>query len=82
MPIKGGTNGLGTIGRGWGLARLWLDQQRHEGDKQRATEEHGPVPDVKALGHHACELHERPPLRIASSLRTGSAGSALLLFPA
>jgi hypothetical protein len=43
---------------------LWLNQQGYEADKQRATEDHGPVPDIKteklAVGRHKLELHEPP----------------------
>jgi hypothetical protein len=72
---------------------LWLNQQGYEADKQRATEDHGPVPDIKteklAVGRHKFELHERPLLEICSqsslsgrSLRNGSAQGAVLLLPA
>jgi hypothetical protein len=72
---------------------LRLDQQSYEADKQRATEDHGPVPYIKtekpAIGRHKFELHERPLLGICSqsslggrSLRNGSAHSAVLLLPA
>jgi hypothetical protein len=73
--------------------RLRLDQQSSEADKQRATEDHGPVPDIEtekpAVSRHKFELHERPLLGICSqsslggrSLRNGSAQSAVLLLPA
>jgi hypothetical protein len=41
-----------------------LGQQGHETDEQRATEHHGPVPDVEiekpAVGRYKSELHARP----------------------
>ena len=59
-------------------ARLRLNQQAYEADKQGATEDHGPVPDIEtekpAVGRHKFELHERPLLGLCShSLRNGSA---------
>jgi hypothetical protein len=73
--------------------RLRLDQQIYEADKQRVTEDHGPIPDIKtekpAVGRHKFELHERPLLGICSqsslgerSLGNGSARGAVLLLPA
>jgi hypothetical protein len=67
----------------------WLDQQSYEADKQRATENHGPVPDIEtekpAVGRHKLEPHERPLLGICSQsslVRNGSAHGAVLLLPA
>ena len=43
---------------------LWLNQQGYEADKQRATEDHGPVPDIEiekpVVRRHESELHARP----------------------
>jgi hypothetical protein len=69
------------------VAAKFLDQQSHEGNKQRATEDHGPVPDIEtekpAVGRHKFELHKRPLLGLCShSLRNGSAHGAVLLLPA
>jgi hypothetical protein len=47
--------------------QLRLGQQSNEADKQRATKDHGPVPDIEtekpAVRRHKFELHERPPTR-------------------
>jgi hypothetical protein len=41
-----------------------LAQQSHEPNKQRATDHHGPVPDIEiekpAIGRHKFELHAGP----------------------
>jgi hypothetical protein len=73
--------------------RPGLNQQSNEADKQRATKDHGPVPDIEtekpAVRRHKFELHERPLLGVCSqpslsgkSLRNSSAHGAVLLLPA
>jgi hypothetical protein len=60
---------LGGRHRAQTAPRLRLDQQSNEADKQRATKDHGPVPDIEtekpAVRRHKFELHERPLLGVA-----------------
>ena len=65
------------------MSRLRLNQQSYEADKQGATDDHGPVPDIKtekpAVGCHKSNCMT-PPTR--NLLVEKSARDAVLLLPA